>query len=123
VETVEFLYIYKFGNRKKDLALDKYRDWLTGLSFTGEPFGQSFKFNVKQLADAGFMVRPDGNQPVTLLWSEDLYIEPNSGSHLNFPQDHVSVWHPDRQYWDEWFRIDSLNKKYPHCFRTTGVFL
>ena len=53
-------FVYRMGNRVKDLVLNKKRDFLTGLSLYDEPTANEYlKLSVKTLLANGFIVRPD----------------------------------------------------------------
>ena len=54
-------------------------------------------------------MRVDEDQPVTLLFSKQLYIEPNTGESVTFDEGHVTVFLPAQQEWDEWYRQDVEN--------------
>lgn len=85
-------FIYRSGERIKDLALFRPLEWLTGLSFRDYPYGVTcLKLNVQTLLINGFVVRFDGGQLITHLWTDEPYIEPNSGERLHFDEGHVSV--------------------------------
>jgi len=107
-------YIYRLGARIKDLALIRPGDYITGISFYNEPFGRDYsKLSVAILEENGFVVRPDGNQLMTDIFTGEPYIEPNSGLQLSFPEGHVSVWYPDKDYWTAWYEADLQNKGNP----------
>lgn len=103
-------YIYRQGNRVKDLALKRKIDLLTGLSFYDYPIGKmSLKLDVQTLIQNGFVVRPDGKQPVKQLFTDEIYIEPNVSEPINFPDNHVTVWYPEPEYWQTWYKNDKAN--------------
>jgi len=107
-------YVYRLGTREKDLALTRHADYLTGLSFRDEPFGRYYlSLDVSILEENGFTVRPDGKQLMTNIWTNEPYIEPNSGEQLSFDEGHVSVWYPDHDYWLQWYKTDLVNKGKP----------
>jgi hypothetical protein len=64
---------------------------------------------VARLEKEGFIVRPDGGQPMSVLFTEQPYIEPNSGVQWDFPEGHVTVYHPDQAYWMAWHVADFEN--------------
>ncbi len=103
-------FIYRSGGRIKALALTRKIDWLTGLSFYSEPYGLHYlKLRVNTLLANGFIVRADAGQPVKILWINELYIEPNSEEPIDFVENHVSAWHPDKAFWDAWYEADVRN--------------
>jgi hypothetical protein len=104
-------YIYRMGNRVKDLALNKNRDFLTGLSFFDEPTANAcLKLSVETLQTNGFIVRPDAGKIASHLFDEQVYIEPNYGESIPFPNNHVTVWYPDKKYWQVWYENDLANR-------------
>jgi hypothetical protein len=116
-------YLYRFGSRVKDLALIRQTDWLTGLSFYDTPFGKEYStLMVKTLIANGFVVKRDGGELVRVLWSGEIFIEPNSGESLHFPENHVSVWHPDRAFWDAWYEADTKTKNTPEISKQLAYF-
>jgi hypothetical protein len=116
-------FIYRSGGRIKTLALVRQVDWQTGLSFRSESYSQQYvKLRVKTLVDNGFIVRPDAGKPVKLLWTDELYIEPNSEEPINYDDEHVSVWHPDKQFWDAWYQADLKNKDKEEISTQLGYF-
>lgn len=103
-------YIYRQGNRVKDLALKSNIDFVTGLSFFDHPVGRtSIKLDVQTLIQNGFKVRPDGNELVKQIFTDEVYIEPNSAESITFPEGHVTVWHPETKYWQTWYNKDRAN--------------
>jgi hypothetical protein len=108
--TPEPQYIYRFGSGPKAVQLHKDSDWMTGLSFLDYNVGTNLKFSVPNLRGHGYIVRPDAGMLITNLWTGDPYVEPNSGeSGFRFPAGHVTVYYPDKQYWDEWHQADVAN--------------
>ena len=107
-------YIYRLGSKPKDLALTRPADAITGISFSAEPYGKkTLKLSVAILESEGFVVREDGGQKMVNVFTGEPYIEPNSGENLEFPEGHVSVWHPDEAYWKAWHEADLANKNKP----------
>ena len=116
-------FIYRLGDREKDLALTRPADHLTGLSFRDQPFGRHFlTLDVSILQANGFMVREDSGQKMTNIWTGEPFIEPNSGEQLTLDQGHVSVWHPDKAYWDSWYQADLQNKGKPDISKQLAYF-
>ena len=116
-------YIYRLGTREKDLALTRHADYLTGLSFRDEPFGKFYlTMDVSTLEDNGFIIRSDGKQLMTNIWTGEPYIEPNSGEQLEFDEGHVSVWYPNQVYWYSWFQADLANKGNPDISEQLAFF-
>lgn len=107
--------IYRQGPaRAKSLSLHRARDWATGLSFTAAPpSGDYIVFRSSTLRAAGFVVRPDGGNPVYELWEGNPVIDPRTGQQAVFPSGHVTVYHHDRAYWDRWHQTDLANKGTP----------
>jgi hypothetical protein len=104
-------FIYRLGSHIKHLSLVRPADYITGLSFHHEPFGkQYFRFSVVILEKNGFIVRPDADELMTDIFTDEPYIEPNSGMQLSFPEGHISVWYPDKAYWTTWYEADVANK-------------
>lgn len=104
-------FIYRLGSRVKDLALTRRSDWLTGLSFRDQPFGKTYlKLSVALLTENGFVVKPDGGQPMWKIWQDEPYLEPNTGLQLEFDMGHVSVWHSDQSFWNAWYQADVANQ-------------
>jgi hypothetical protein len=67
-------FIYRSGERVKDLALFRHVDLLTGISFRDYPYGAKYiKLSVQTLLANGFVVRPDENQLMTQLWTNAPY--------------------------------------------------
>ena len=84
---------------------------MTGLSFRDTPFGHHYlTLSVDTLKNNGFIVRPDGEQLMTNIWTGEPYIELNSGEQLRFDAGHVSVWYPDHDFWLAWYKADLANK-------------
>jgi hypothetical protein len=107
-------FIYRTGSKPKDLALTRSADSITGISFSDEPFGKkTLKLSVAILEAEGFIVRRDGGQKMTNVFTGEPYIKPNSGENLEFPEGHVSVWYPDEDYWKAWYEADLANKNKP----------
>jgi hypothetical protein len=116
-------FIYRLGTRVKDLSLHRYGDYLTGLSFRDEPFGKQYlTLSVKTLLANGFVVRRDGGLPMTVIWNGEPYIEPNSGEHLTFDEGHVSVWHPEKEYFEAWHKADAQNYGKPEVSKQLAFF-
>jgi hypothetical protein len=104
-------FIYRLGSRIRDLALTRPADYVTGLSFYDVPFGKQYlKLSVAILEENGFIVRTDADELMADVFTNEPYIEPNSGMQLTFPEGHVSVWHPDKEYWAAWYKADTANK-------------
>ena len=105
-------FIYRAGpDKAKTVSLHRPQDWETGLSFTDYPLpGYSIRYRGSVLRAAGFMVRPDGGQPVYKLWTGEPVIDHRTGQQAIFPTGHVTVYHEDRQYWDQWHQADLANK-------------
>jgi hypothetical protein len=104
-------FVYRMGYRVKDLALNKKRDFLTGLSLFDEPTGnESLKLSVKTLVANGFIVRPDAGKIATDIFDDTVYNEPNYVESITFPENHVTVWYPDKKYWQEWYENDLANR-------------
>lgn len=109
--TVLSKYVYRMGNRIKDLALNKKRDLLTGLSLFDEAtVNDNLRLSTETLISNGFMVRPDAGKIVTHLFDDSQYIEPNSGEIISFPENHVTIWYPDKKFWQEWYENDLANR-------------
>jgi hypothetical protein len=108
--------IYRQGpQRPKSLSLHRPQDWRTGLSFTdAAPVGTALMFRTSRLTTAGFVVRPDGGELVSTLWSGEPLIDPRTGQQAIFPEHHVTVYHSDRDYWDRWHEVDRANKGLPN---------
>jgi hypothetical protein len=99
------------GYRVKDLALNKKRDFLTGLSLYDEPTANEYlKLSVETLRANGFMVRPDAGKIATQIFDDAVYIEPNFGESIVFPENHVTIWYPDKKFWQEWYENDLANR-------------
>ncbi len=108
----ESLLIYRVTGTTtaKSLSLHKNSDYQTGLSFFDyDPGGHTIKFRISRLVESGYQVRHDGNQPMVNIWTNEPYIEPNSGQNLYFPPGHVSIWYNDREYWFQWHLADKAN--------------
>ena len=105
-------FIYRQGpDRAKSLSLHRPQDWATGLSFTdAPPPGGSMRFRASALRSAGYVVRPDQGQLVATLWDEQPVMDPATGVQALFPSGHVTVYHADRYYWEQWHRADLANK-------------
>ncbi len=100
-------FIYRIGTRTKDLALTKRADWFTGFSFSTETFASAYlTLSVQTLIANGFVVKLDTGLLTTIWWSGEPYIEPNSGEQLVYPENHISVWYPDKAFWDAWYEAD-----------------
>ena len=116
-------YIYRLGNRAKDLALTREADYLTGLSFQDEPVGRHFlTLSVENLEKNGFIVRPDAGERINNIWTGEAWIEPNSGESWYFGEGHVSVWHADKLYWDQWYEADKKLKGKPEISEELTFF-
>lgn len=77
--------------------------------YTYEYIAGCLKLDVQTLIDNGFAVRLDGEKVVTKLFTDEVYIEPNTESEINFPAKHVTVWHPDEKVWEKWYENDTAN--------------
>jgi hypothetical protein len=107
-------FIYRSGRSLKALSLHRTVDWLTGLSFRDYPYSKEYlQLEVRLLINHGFIVRPDTDTLMTIVHTNDPYIEPNTGEQWAFDEGHVSVWHPDKVYWDEWHEADKINWNKP----------
>ena len=104
--------IYRAGPSKpKTVSLHRPQDWETGLSFTDHPpLGASIRFRSRVLQAAGFVVRPDGGQLVYKIWGDEPVIDSRTGQQAVFPTGHVTVYHSDQQYWQQWYQADVANK-------------
>ena len=100
-------FIYRIGTRVKDLALVRHVDWLTGFSFSTETFVAPYlTLSIQTLLANGFAIKLDSGLLTTIWWSGEPYIEPNSGEQLVYPENHISVWYPDKAFWDAWYEAD-----------------
>ena len=116
-------FIYRLGSRIRDLALTRPADYVTTLSFYDEPFGKQYlKLSVAILEENGFIVRTDGDELMADVFTNEPYIEPNSGMQLTFPEGHVSVWYPDKAYWTAWYKADTANKGNPNVSKQLEFF-
>lgn len=108
-------FIYRQGpDRAKSLSLHRAQDWAAGLSFTVAPLVGAFvTFSASVLSAAGYIVRPDGGELVRTLWDDEPVIDARTGEQATFPGGHVTVYHSDRRYWDQWYQADLSNKGTP----------
>ncbi len=105
-------FIYRSGgHRVKAVALHRPQDWETGLSFSAScPAGETCtKFRTSTLQAHGYIVRPDGGTPVTKLWTGVPVLDPETGRQRMFGTGHVTVYHSDREYWNQWHEADKAN--------------
>jgi RHS repeat-associated protein len=111
--TEEPEFIYRNGNRMKDLSLHRTRDWETGLSFSDRPpAGPYIRFRASILQGNGYVVRRDGGTIVVKLWGQGPYFDP-TGQPATFPSGHITVYHGSREYWDAWHQADLANLNTP----------
>ena len=106
--TPTYQYIYRLDPCKtaKCVSLHKIDDYETGLSFTEHRTSPTdTEFRVDKLEAAGFVVRYDGGQLVTMLFTGEPW--EGYGVQAWFPKDHVTVYWPNEEQWREWYEQDT----------------
>jgi hypothetical protein len=107
--------IYRLGRNAKSLALVRESDWQTGLSFLDYPYGTEYlTFRVSVLTANGYIVRADGGELITNVWTNEPYIGPyDDGIQQRYPESHVSIWHRNQLLWNSWYEADRANYNLP----------
>jgi hypothetical protein len=107
----EIIYRVVTTSTAKGVSIHQRAIYQTGLSFqaTRPQVGRFLAYRSQVLIDNHFIVEPDGGESAKNVWTGEIYIEPNSGLDVLYPDDHVSVWHENHDYWLKWHLADAAN--------------
>jgi RHS repeat-associated protein len=115
-------FIYREGNKARNLRLHRIEDKKTGLSFFSEalPEWSGFiKFRVATLRAHGYTVQFDANKPSRMLpfYGGDLYMGVNITLHMY----HVTVFIDERTTWEQWYDEEQKYKGTEDCSDKTNA--